>query len=152
LSMHEVRPFKDTGRRRVRRPRPVRCSLTAPRRPEVEVRIHFPSKLAVSLTESASAAGTPGAERPRYDSLNMGARPRLRKAAPERPSARCKHRLGRTLQDACPSSGGTIRQASTMNSRTSQFGLENKRDAPTGGQECAEEMERFFGVNCCRTP
>src|SRR4030095_2882909 len=50
LSTHEVRPFKDACRRRVRRPRPVRCSLAAPRRSEVEVRLHYPSKLAVSLT------------------------------------------------------------------------------------------------------
>src|SRR5665647_2299693 len=53
LSTHESRPFKDTGRRRVRRPRPVRCPLAAPGRPEVEVRVHYPFvKLAVSLTTS----------------------------------------------------------------------------------------------------
>src|SRR5450756_3156149 len=41
LSTHEVRPFNDTGRRRVRRPRPVRCPLAAPGRPKMEVRVHY---------------------------------------------------------------------------------------------------------------
>src|SRR5687767_8801435 len=51
LSTHEVGPFKDTGQRRVRRPRPVSCQLAAPSRPEVEVRVHYPLvKSAVSLT------------------------------------------------------------------------------------------------------
>src|SRR5260370_36098561 len=53
LRTHEVHPFKDSGRRRVRRPRPVRCRLTAPGRPQMEVRVHYLSlpflKLAVSL-------------------------------------------------------------------------------------------------------
>ena len=40
LSTHEVRPFNDTGRRRIRRPRPVRCPLAAPGRSEMEVRVH----------------------------------------------------------------------------------------------------------------
>src|SRR5260370_38945366 len=41
LRTHEVRPFKDTGRRRVRRPRPVRYPLAAPGRPKMEVRFHY---------------------------------------------------------------------------------------------------------------
>src|SRR5260370_12253685 len=45
LRTHEVHPFKDTGRRRVRRPRPVRCRLTAPGRPQMEVRVHYLSSV-----------------------------------------------------------------------------------------------------------
>src|SRR3970040_1475865 len=40
LSPHEVRPFKDTCRRRVGRARPVRRHLAAPGRAEVEARVH----------------------------------------------------------------------------------------------------------------
>jgi hypothetical protein len=42
LSAHEVGPFKDTEQRRVRRPRPVCSQLATPRRPEVEIRVHYP--------------------------------------------------------------------------------------------------------------
>src|SRR5262249_9193429 len=37
---HEVRPFKDTGRRGLRRPRPVCCPLAASGWAKVEVRVH----------------------------------------------------------------------------------------------------------------
>src|SRR6266540_1681535 len=38
---HEVGPLQDAIQRRVRRPCSVHCLLAAPRRPKVEVRIHF---------------------------------------------------------------------------------------------------------------
>src|SRR4029453_13462002 len=53
FSAHEVRPFNDTGQRRVRRARPVCCHFAALGRPEVEVRVHYALvKSAVSLTNS----------------------------------------------------------------------------------------------------
>src|SRR4030095_8700478 len=57
LSAHEVRPFNDTGERPFGRPRPVRCHLTAPGRPEVKVRVHYDLvESAVSLTREMSRA------------------------------------------------------------------------------------------------
>src|SRR5436309_15898346 len=57
LSTHEFRPFKDTGRRRVRRSRPVRCPLAGPGRREVKVRVHYPlAKASAKRSRSPATA------------------------------------------------------------------------------------------------